>query len=299
MVNVNFTQINVFIHVAETLNFSETAQKLHLTQPAVTKNIQQLESELENKLFNRKKNGVTLTPEGEYFYRNMTDIMLRLEQTITQVRDRKFITNLNLGYTNTPFEKRFIPELLTQLAELSPAVKVNLRNFNLNSGIDDLLSHRLDLLLTTPDNVATNRKIAFVPILKSEFKVLLPIDYQLANREELTINDLTTTEIILFNPRQSPPAIESVQNELRNLTNQSNLTVAETANILVTLVKGQQGVGILPSFVIDQTDTEMAIIPLKNKATVTYGVAYRRDDDRSEIQALIKLIEEIITKFTY
>lgn len=40
MENMNFTQINVFINVAETLNFSETAQKMHMTQPSITKNIQ-------------------------------------------------------------------------------------------------------------------------------------------------------------------------------------------------------------------------------------------------------------------
>lgn len=296
MENMNFTQMNVFINVAETLNFSETAQKMHMTQPSITKNIQQLELELTKKLFNRNKGIVSLTAEGEFFYNNIKDIMLRVEQTITQVQQNDFLDNLTLGYTNTPFEKMFLPKLLKKMTVKLDNIKLTLHNFNLNSSVDDLLSHRFDLLLTTDDNVEINKNIAFEPILESNFKVLLPLNDRLATKKVLTISDLINRDIIYFNPRQSPPAIDQVQMKVKDLGNQRKFNVAETANILVTMVKGQQGIGILPGFVIDQNDLEIASVSLENEIKITYGIAYLKSDERVFLQELMDLMKEIIWK---
>ncbi len=294
MTNMNFTQINVFINVAETLNFSETAQKMHMTQPSITKNIQQLELELTKKLFNRNKGIVSLTAEGEFFYYNISDIMLRIEQTVTQVKQQDFFDNITLGYTNTPFEKMFLPKLLKRMATDLDNVNLALHNFNLNSSVDDLLSKRFDLLLTTDDNVGINKNIAFEPILESNFKVLLPITDRLAKRSILTIDDLINSDIIYFNPRQSPPAIDQVQMTLKDLGPKRKFNVAETANTLVTMVKGQQGIGILPGFVIDQNDLEIASVPLESEVKITYGLAYLKSDDRLFLHDLIHLMKEVI-----
>ncbi|AVH75249.1 LysR family transcriptional regulator [Weissella koreensis] len=291
---MNFTQINVFINVAETLNFSETAQKMHMTQPSITKNIQQLELELTKKLFNRNKGIVSLTAEGEFFYYNISDIMLRIEQTVTQVKQQDFFDNITLGYTNTPFEKMFLPKLLKRMATDLDNVNLALHNFNLNSSVDDLLSKRFDLLLTTDDNVGINKNIAFEPILESNFKVLLPITDRLAKRSILTIDDLINSDIIYFNPRQSPPAIDQVQMTLKDLGPKRKFNVAETANTLVTMVKGQQGIGILPGFVIDQNDLEIASVPLESEVKITYGLAYLKSDDRLFLHDLIHLMKEVI-----
>ena len=291
---MNFTQINVFINVAETLNFSETAQKMHMTQPSITKNIQQLELELTKKLFNRNKGIVSLTAEGEFFYYNISDIMLRIEQTVTQVKQQDFFDNITLGYTNTPFEKMFLPKLLKRMATDLDNVNLALHNFNLNSSVDALLSKRFDLLLTTDDNVGINKNIAFEPILESNFKVLLPITDRLAKRSILTIDDLINSDIIYFNPRQSPPAIDQVQMTLKDLGPKRKFNVAETANTLVTMVKGQQGIGILPGFVIDQNDLEIASVPLESEVKITYGLAYLKSDDRLFLHDLIHLMKEVI-----
>jgi len=229
-----------------------------------------------------------------FFYYNISDIMLRIEQTVTQVKQQDFFDNITLGYTNTPFEKMFLPKLLKRMATDLDNVNLALHNFNLNSSVDDLLSKRFDLLLTTDDNVGINKNIAFEPILESNFKVLLPITDRLAKRSILTIDDLINSDIIYFNPRQSPPAIDQVQMTLKDLGPKRKFNVAETANTLVTMVKGQQGIGILPGFVIDQNDLEIASVPLESEVKITYGLAYLKSDDRLFLHDLIHLMKEVI-----
>lgn len=293
---MNITQIEIFINVSETLNFSETAQKLHLTQPAVTKVIKQLESELNVQLFERSKKGVSLTDKGKYFYQNMSDILIRIEQTISQMQNDDLTNTYYLGYTNTPFEKRFLPQLLKELKDSGGSVNLHLRNFNLNSGINDLLSRRFDLLLTTPDNIQGNTKIGFEPIFEYGFSVLLPKIHPLSKYTSLKIEQLIDTDILLFNLQQSPPAIKQLQNDLIKMLNKTDLPVAETANIMVTLVKGEQGVGILPSFVVDQSDEELSVIPLDYPLTLTYGVAYllNSSEKNYELTRMISLIKKTI-----
>ncbi|MFL1695405.1 LysR family transcriptional regulator [Weissella kandleri] len=291
---MNFTQINVFICVAETLSFSETAQKMHMTQPSITKNIQQLELELTKKVFDRNNGRVSLTTEGEFFYRNISDIMVRIEQTITQVQQHDLLDNLTLGYTNTPFEKIFLPKLLKMMASNLEDINLTLHNLTLNSSVEDLMSRRFDLLLTTADNVRFNKNIAFEPILESGFKVLLSVNDQLAKQSALKIENLVNCNIIYFNPRQAPPAIEQVQKKLQDLGPQRKFHVAETANTLVTMVKGQQGIGVLPGFVIDPNDHEIVSVPLDDEVQLTYGIAYLKVDERAALHDVIDLIRKVI-----
>ncbi|GAK31814.1 hypothetical protein WOSG25_160290 [Weissella oryzae SG25] len=295
---MNFIQINVFLNVSETLNLSKTAKNLHMTQPAVTKNIQQLESELAIKLFNRGKKGVSLTKEGLYFYQHMSDIMSNIEQLIVQIKGHNFLSSIRLGYTNTPFEELFLPKILEQVSTREPNLKIVLKNFNLNAGIDDIISHRFDLILTTSENVAGNPAIIFDPLFDSKFVALVTKSSALANRSHLDINDLNDTDIILFNPRQSPPAIDRLQRELSIHIKKGRETIADTVAILITLIKGKQGVGILPSFVVDRTDSEIIAIPLDYSTKITYGIAYLTDNDHEELRCLLDIIKEIVSSGT-
>ena len=72
---MNTVQLTCFITVAETLNFLKTAELLHISQPAVTKQIKTLEDELKVKLFHRTTRSVELTTEGIIFLNDAKNIM--------------------------------------------------------------------------------------------------------------------------------------------------------------------------------------------------------------------------------
>lgn len=60
------------------------------------------------------------------------------------------------------------------------------------------------------------------------------------------------------------------------------------------MVKGQQGIGIFPSFVVEPNDHEIVSVPLDHKVKLTYGVAYLKEDERAELHDLIYLMREVI-----
>ncbi|MNL65286.1 Hca operon transcriptional activator [compost metagenome] len=79
MFQMNIQQLKCFVSLAETLNFSKTAEKLNLTQPAVSHNIKSLENELGILLFVRNKRTVNLTLAGNSFYEDMEGLLFRLD----------------------------------------------------------------------------------------------------------------------------------------------------------------------------------------------------------------------------
>ncbi|MCC6114845.1 LysR family transcriptional regulator [Lactiplantibacillus plantarum] len=298
MILMNFTQIECFVNVAETLNFSESAKKLHLSQPAVTKNIKQLEQELNVTLFNREKRGVSLTQPGTFFYRNMSDVMFRTQQTIDEMHSKlKEVSRyVAIGYTDSTVEKRFLPVVLREEKDRLAHVQLILHNFNLNSGIEELLNKKCDILLTTRDNVSANSKIKFIPMMGGHFNVILPKNHRLSKRNSLTISDLAHQKLVFFNTRQAPPEQTRMQNDIRKQADKLSFQIGDTPSIVVTLVKGQAGIGIVPSFIVDGFTEGVEVVPLEYPTKLTYGVAYLESNWSEELSDIIKIIQRVIKR---
>lgn len=295
---MNFTQIRCFVNVAETLNFSESAKKLYLSQPAVTKNIKQLEQELNVTLFNREKRGVSLTQAGAFFYRNMSDVMFRTQQIIDEMQsDRKEVSRyVAIGYTDSAVEKRYLPVVLREAKDRLARVQLVLHDFNLNSGIEELLNKKCDLLLTTRDNVSASSKIKFIPMMGGHFNAILPNNHLLSKRSSLTISDLTHQKLVFFNPIQAPPEQARMQNDIRKQAGKLSFQVGDTPSIVVTLVKGQAGIGIVPSFIVDEFADGVDVVPLEYSAALTYGIAYLESNWSEDLSDVIKIIQGVIQR---
>lgn len=127
MKTVTFRQLRVFIEVAKKLSFVRAAEGLHLTPPAVTMQVKELESAIELPLFNREGRKVSLTTAGEYFLvyakrllgtlKDADDAMARFRQLESG--------QLNVGMVSTA--KYFLPHLLARFRQQHPGVELRLQ----------------------------------------------------------------------------------------------------------------------------------------------------------------------------
>jgi LysR family transcriptional regulator, low CO2-responsive transcriptional regulator len=127
MKTVTFRQLRVFTEVARNLSFVRAAEALHLTPPAVTMQVKELESAIEMPLFHREGRRISLTTAGEYFLvyakrmlttlKDADDAMARLRRLESGV--------LNVGMVGTA--KYFLPHLLTRFREEHPGVELRLQ----------------------------------------------------------------------------------------------------------------------------------------------------------------------------
>jgi DNA-binding transcriptional LysR family regulator len=127
MRTVTFRQLRVFVEVARHLSFVRAAEALHLTPPAVTMQVKELESAIELPLFDREGRKVSLTTAGEYFLVYAKRLLATLKDADdAMARFRKLESGaLSIGMVSTA--KYFVPQLLTRFREEHPGVELKLQ----------------------------------------------------------------------------------------------------------------------------------------------------------------------------
>lgn len=293
---MNFNQISCFIHLAETLNFSETAKKMDLTQPAVTKIIKQLEIELEACLFYRNTRGVTLTRAGTIFYDDMKDVLLKTNLTIERTRKQNQQDQhlLSIGFTGTKFEETYLPRIIRRFHETSPDTQVILRNFVLNQETNDLLTQKFNLVLTSNEDIGKQSNIRYAKVLDGSYVCVVPHDHPFARKKKIGSADLAGQTLILFNPSQSPHSLKMLQERLLEQPDIASFLYGDSISIIHTMIKSEMGISVLPNFVTSGGDAGLRLIPFPTDLEVNYGIGYAADQSAPGVLRFIQVFKQVV-----
>jgi DNA-binding transcriptional LysR family regulator len=158
MKNVTFRQLRVFTEVARNLSFARAAEALHLTPPAVTMQVKELESQVGLPLFARSGRSVSLTTAGEYFLVYAKRLLATLKDADdTMARFQRLETGvLTIGMVSTA--KYFVPRLLARFREEHPGIDVKLQvSQNREQLVELLRANECDLVVMgrPPKELAT------------------------------------------------------------------------------------------------------------------------------------------------
>jgi DNA-binding transcriptional LysR family regulator len=125
--NITFRQLRVFAEVAQHSSMARAAERLHLTPPAISMQIKEIESQVGLPLFDRHGRAVSLSTAGEYFLVHARRLLAALKDTDdAMARFRKLESGLlNVGLVSTA--QYFVPSLLTRFREEHPGVELRLR----------------------------------------------------------------------------------------------------------------------------------------------------------------------------
>lgn len=146
--NINFESYKIFYTVVLYGNISKAANALYISQPAITKSIKKLESELGITLFNRTPKGVTLTENGKIFYdfiKNGVESFMNGEHKLTSLK------NLDTGIikigASTTVTKYFLLPYIEQFHNMFPNIDISITNHLTKNLISELKKGSLDLLI--------------------------------------------------------------------------------------------------------------------------------------------------------
>jgi LysR family transcriptional regulator, benzoate and cis,cis-muconate-responsive activator of ben and cat genes len=143
---VELRHLRYFAAVAAHGSFSRAANNLHLTQPALSRQVKDLEDELGVPLFVRGKNAVTLTDAGELFYEEARDLLARADQAIQRVRGEARNEILRVGYAPS-LTTGIMPGALEKFQTATPRVRIELTDLAPREMIDLTKEGRLDLMI--------------------------------------------------------------------------------------------------------------------------------------------------------
>lgn len=198
------------IAVAQELNFSRAAERLHIDQSTVTKRINALESQLGFKLFERNHQSVDLTEPGRRFVEEAHEAVMHMERAVSSANAafRGAEGTLSIGATaaTDPF---LVSTLMTVRVPLYPRLKLKLTSDYLGELVHDLIAGTLDLAVVT--DAPENPKLSCLALAKSPYYVAMMADDHLADKKEIRLKDLDKRNWALLSHRVSPYSHEMIQ----------------------------------------------------------------------------------------
>ena len=182
-------RLQVFATVARLLSFTKAAEALHMTQPAVTFQIRQLEEYFNTRLFDRTHNRITLTEAGVLVKFHADRIMARYNEMDNEVRTLTGeVQGPLLVGASTTIGEYFIPRIVGAYQSSFPDVQVRLHIANTNGIIHLLENNEIDIGIV--EGPITNKSLVTSVIWDDELVMICPVDHPLAKAKAVAIGDL-------------------------------------------------------------------------------------------------------------
>ncbi|EKT63251.1 LysR family transcriptional regulator [Providencia burhodogranariea] len=144
---IELRHLRYFIAVAEELHFGRAAERLHISQPPLSQQIQSLEEQVKAKLLERNNRNVSLTPAGNMFLKEAYQILSQVDAAVSKAErmEKGELGELSIGFTSTtPFMNK-VTMSLRQYREAFPEVAIHMHQMNTKQQIAPLLTGRLDI----------------------------------------------------------------------------------------------------------------------------------------------------------
>ncbi|MEU7141823.1 LysR substrate-binding domain-containing protein [Nocardia sp. NPDC046473] len=225
---MEFRHLVSFITIAEELHFGRAAQRLHLTQPSLSAQLQKLEKSLGVQLVARNSHEVKLTPAGREFESQARIIVAQMDRAaqVAKATAEGRAGTLNIGY-NLPASRHVLPEALTKMTEQHPDIVVSLWEKRTGPQLAALSDGSLDLALVYGHPSTTDfryrRLLHRVPLV-----AVVGRRHRWADRPGVPFAELEGQECVLFAREQCPAMYDSIFRAAADT--RITLSVAQTAD---------------------------------------------------------------------
>lgn len=290
---MNLTKLRYFVEVARCGNFSEAARRLYTAQPNVSKQIAQLEQELDFPLFVRSKRSVKLTPAGSLLYDHLKDLPDELERLFEQARElsRREEARLNIGI----LEGQEVSALLLTRLNLAQALYPNLeleleRNSfsNLRSG---LKNGHYDLIVTLDFDVEEETEFRAVRVCPQPPAIAIHRNHPLAQKPELEMTQLKNEDFVAISPEESPVGYERLVRQCQKAGFTPHIVrKPRSLESLILCVEMGVGVGLLDQNTRLSQASAVRTIPIPG-ADMYVVAACSRDDYRPVVQNVMQVLQ--------
>ncbi|HUH88857.1 MAG TPA: LysR substrate-binding domain-containing protein [Pusillimonas sp.] len=289
-------QLRYFTTLAEELNFTRAAERLHISQPPLSAQIAQLEEELGVKLFHRNSRRVELTEAGATFLRDVRIIQNRLKEATARVRqvDAGLAGRLDVGLSGSHFLGP-LPHLIGKLAVSHPDIRVTLNEMAPNDQLEALREHRIDLSISRQsieDDLLCSRKLWPDPLL-----VALTPDHPLAGRDRIRLEELANERFVMLR-RETSTFAERIFRACaaHGFSPTVEQTVAEVPAQL-SLVTAGLGIALVPTSTSGYEPHALVFRPLDEpNLEASVHAVLRKDNRKPALETFMQEIQRHIKR---
>jgi DNA-binding transcriptional LysR family regulator len=200
--------LRYFIAVAEELHFGRAAERLHIAQPPLSRQIRDLEREVGTPLFERVPRGVELTPAGRAFLPEARLTLGQAEraQRTAQRAARGEIGRLRVGFVEAATYRGILPDVLGFFRMHLPDIGISLLEMDPVEQAEAFRDGRIDLGILHSPPADADRWLRVEPVYADSLVAAIPRTHELAARKRITLANLAAEPFVLF-PRYAAPAL--------------------------------------------------------------------------------------------
>jgi DNA-binding transcriptional LysR family regulator len=195
--NITLRQLQVFLSVADTRNFSRTGEQIGLTQPAVSRSITELEAQLGLQLLNRTTREVDLTEAGRSLSARLPRVLEDLEATLLDVRGMATALHGKVRVASSPtLSANLLPDCIARGLQTLPGVQIVLLDRMQNDVLASVLSGEVDFGVV----IAPSEREALhcEAIYTEPFGLACPLHHRLARKRQVRWADLAGERLVLL-----------------------------------------------------------------------------------------------------
>lgn len=268
-------QLRHFVALAETLNYHKAAERLHMSQPPLSKSIRRLEEQLDVQLFERTRRGTVLTVAGNAALEEARRALFHTDQfgRIATAAARGEAGTLRIGVIGSA-TYALMPHVMPVFRTRYPDVEVVLSESTTSRLLNQVEEGEVDAgLLRYPVVRTSNARIT--PIERDVFVAALPIDHPLARKRKLQLSDLASESFVLY----SSTAVPGLHSTVVLACQQAGFIprVAQEAvqvQTVVSLVESKLGIALVPSVAMRHGNPNIVFKPLHGPGSATeIGIA--------------------------
>ena len=287
-------QLRYFIAVAEELHFTRAAERLGITQPPLSQQIQRLEAELGIALFTRDNRGVALTEAGNAFLDGARRTLAEAERALEDVQrvTQGHVGTLTIGTVSSAWYV-FLPRVLRKFRRHYPDVDIVVHSLNPNEQANRLLTGSLD--------VALLRSAIVEPVVETEvvipdgLMVALPENHRFAERDEVRLEELADETLVILPRRPTPNGYDMIAQMCLEAGFQPRI-FQETieVNAVIGLVNAGMGISIVPASLSNLRFEGIRYVPLAGDYPPwDLSMAWRTDNTSPVLQVFLEVARKV------
>jgi len=288
---LEFRQLRYFLVLAETLHFGKAAEKLFLSQSALSQQIKQLESFMGTRLIDRTNRKVALNRAGRLFLREAQIIVRQLEKSSERWQSEYMGIRgeIKIGFVGSAMQQ-YLPPILKQFVTNHPTIKLQLEELRNKEQLEALEHAVIDIGFMRSNQISPEMNIKSV--FQENFTLVLPKQHALTAGNFKNIGQLSEESFILFPNEKSPMYYQQILNMCAASGFSPKISHRSIHGpTIFKLVENGMGISIVPNSLRDERNAAIRFIELNNIPYQTeLFAAWRKGNDNPSLYDFLKIV---------
>ena len=287
-------QLECFVKVAELLSFVKAAEKMCISQPAITYQIRSLEKEMDVILFERNTRNCSLTMAGQTFYYDAIQLLTFSNHAVKKAQDihQTHKSHFRIGIRRL-FDYDRLAIFVEEFHKEYPKAEVDILSQNDTKPLDDLRTGKIDVGFFYNNEHQEDKDIYFEPLYKMEYYVLMKKDNPLSKREAFTMGELRNLPIITAGT--SSNYLSAIQEPIIPELINYGVDLSRTCSSFEgAMVRVRSGSGMLVLPMLKSTELQgMVKVPVLGCRPLQVEIGWLMQDKRKEMPKVVDIIKKI------